>query len=53
MTSQMLVRTALWLTGMVLLLFVPAGTLAWPGAWVFIAMSTASGIGMGLWPRPP
>lgn len=49
MTSKLLVRTAFWLTGMALLLFVPAGTIDWPGAWAFLAISAASGIGIGLW----
>lgn len=49
MVSKLLIRTAIGFTGMALLLFLPAGTLAWPAAWVFIAISAASGISMGLW----
>lgn len=49
MVSQLLVRTAIWLTGMALLLFVPAGTIYWPAAWVFIVISAVSGIGIGMW----
>ena len=49
MIAKMLVRTALWLAGMALLLFVPAGTLNWPAAWVFLLISAASGLGLGLW----
>jgi protein-S-isoprenylcysteine O-methyltransferase Ste14 len=49
MITRLLVRTAIWLTGMALLLFVPAGTIYWPAAWVFIAISAVSGVGIGLW----
>jgi protein-S-isoprenylcysteine O-methyltransferase Ste14 len=49
MIGKLLVRTAFWLAGMALLLFVPAGTLRWPGAWAFLAISAASGIGIGAW----
>jgi len=36
-------RSLLWLAIFALLLFVPAGTLRWPGAWVFLAiMAVAS-----------
>jgi protein-S-isoprenylcysteine O-methyltransferase Ste14 len=49
MTSKLYARTALWLTGMALLLFVPAGTVRWPGAWAFLAIGAISGIGMGAW----
>jgi protein-S-isoprenylcysteine O-methyltransferase Ste14 len=49
MVSRLLIRTAIWLTGMALLLFVPAGTIYWPAAWIFIAISAMSGVGIGLW----
>ncbi len=45
----MLLRTAFWLAGMAVLLFVPAGTLAWPAAWLFLAIGVVSGLGFGVW----
>jgi protein-S-isoprenylcysteine O-methyltransferase Ste14 len=49
MIAKLFTRTAIWLAGMALLLFAPAGTWHWPGAWIFLGISAASGIGMGLW----
>jgi protein-S-isoprenylcysteine O-methyltransferase Ste14 len=41
------IRSLLWLAIFALLLFVPAGTLRWSGAWVFLAiMGAASLLGM-------
>lgn len=31
------------------LLFVPAGTLAWPGAWAFLAVTWVLGLAVGTW----
>lgn len=48
MVRRVIVQTLLWYGIMGLLLFVPAGTLDWPGAWAFlaemIALSTVTGL---------
>jgi protein-S-isoprenylcysteine O-methyltransferase Ste14 len=49
MVSRLIIQTALWLAGMAMLLFVPAGTLKWPGAWVFLVEMGASGLVIGGW----
>ena len=48
MVLRLIIQTALWLAGMAALLFVPAGTLEWPGAWVFLVEMGASGLTIGL-----
>ncbi len=42
-------RVLLWLGIFALLLFVPAGTLDWPGAWMFLAILAASSMMSTLW----
>jgi len=42
-------RTVLWLAGMAALLFIPAGTLNWPAAWVFLLEMGAWAFAMGAW----
>ena len=42
-------RVLLWVGVFALLLFVPAGTLAWPGAWVFLAILTITSLASTLW----
>jgi protein-S-isoprenylcysteine O-methyltransferase Ste14 len=49
MVARLIIQTALWLAGMAALLFMPAGTLEWPGAWVFLAEMGASGLAIGFW----
>jgi protein-S-isoprenylcysteine O-methyltransferase Ste14 len=46
---KLVVQTAVWLAGMAALLFIPAGTLAWPAAWVFLAEMAIAGVGIGWW----
>ena len=42
-----------WVVAMGALLFVPAGTLHWPAAWVFLATSAVIGTALvGGWPKP-
>ncbi|HEY6254681.1 MAG TPA: isoprenylcysteine carboxylmethyltransferase family protein [Xanthobacteraceae bacterium] len=36
MLRKLIIQNSIWLAVMALLLFVPAGTLAWPQAWVFL-----------------
>ncbi|HET7886635.1 MAG TPA: isoprenylcysteine carboxylmethyltransferase family protein [Bradyrhizobium sp.] len=49
MIGKWLLQSVAWIGGFALLLFVPAGTLHWPGAWVFLAFMVASGLGFGTW----
>jgi protein-S-isoprenylcysteine O-methyltransferase Ste14 len=42
-------RSLLWLAFFALLLFVPAGTLRWPGAWVFLAIMVVTSLGGMIW----
>lgn len=46
---RILLRTLLFLCIFAALLFVPAGTVDWPGAWVFLAMLAAVSIGGMNW----
>jgi hypothetical protein len=47
--TRLIVQTTLWIAAMGALLFVPAGTLAWPGAWVFLAEMWVLAFALGLW----
>lgn len=49
MVTRLIIRTVLWLAGMAALLFIPAGTLNWPGAWAFLLEMCAWGFAMGAW----
>lgn len=42
-------RTLFYLVFVAALLFLSAGTLAWPAAWVYLALTAIIGIGGGLW----
>ncbi|HYY30346.1 MAG TPA: isoprenylcysteine carboxylmethyltransferase family protein [Chthoniobacterales bacterium] len=44
-----LIQTFLWLAGLAILLFVPAGTINWPGAWIFLVETCIVGVVLGLW----
>jgi protein-S-isoprenylcysteine O-methyltransferase Ste14 len=44
-----LVQTALWIGVMAILLFVPAGTISWTGAWIFLIESFVVSVVLGLW----
>jgi protein-S-isoprenylcysteine O-methyltransferase Ste14 len=43
MFASLVIKTILWLAFMAALLFVPAGTLAWPQAWVFLIELAVTG----------
>ena len=43
------VRMTLWLAGVAALLFVPAGAIRWPGAWVFLFEMGGCGLATELW----
>ena len=49
MAFRLTFQTAVWLVATAALLFLPAGTWHWPGAWVLLAEMGALGLGVGLW----
>src|SRR3979411_842807 len=49
MIAKLLLQNLIWIVGMGALLFVPAGTLHWPAAWVFLGTIAVLGIAGGLW----
>jgi protein-S-isoprenylcysteine O-methyltransferase Ste14 len=46
---RLIVRNTLWIAAMGALLFVPAGSLAWAGAWVFLVEMWVLAFALGLW----
>ena len=44
-----LIRTVLWLIIIALLLFVPAGTINWTGAWIFVIETSVVSIVLAVW----
>src|ERR1700756_1310917 len=49
MLMKLLVQTVLWLGVIAILLFVPAGTIKWTGAWIFLIETFVVSIVLGLW----
>ena len=49
MIAKLLVQNLIWMVAMGVLLMVPAGTLHWPAAWVFLATIGILGVVCGLW----
>lgn len=49
MLRKLIIQNAVWLAIMAALLFVPAGTLAWPQAWVFLIEMAGGGIALCAW----
>jgi len=49
MIAKWLFQTLAWILALAVLLFVPAGTLRWPAAWVFLGFMLALGLGFGGW----
>ena len=49
MIAKLLLQTLIWIVVMGALLFVPAGTLRWPAAWVFLGTIAILGVACGLW----
>ena len=49
MIAKLLLQNVVWVAGMGALLFVPAGTLHWPAAWVFLGTIAFLGVACGLW----
>jgi protein-S-isoprenylcysteine O-methyltransferase Ste14 len=49
MIAKLLLQNLIWIVAMGGLLFVSAGTLHWPAAWVFLATIAILGVTCGLW----
>ena len=49
MQGPAIVRSVTWFVFLGLILFGSAGTLAWPQAWVFLALFIVCSVAMGLW----
>ena len=49
MIAKWLLQSLGWMVGLGALLMVPAGTLHWPAAWVFLGFMTVDGLLFGLW----
>jgi protein-S-isoprenylcysteine O-methyltransferase Ste14 len=49
MIAKWLLQSLIWVAAMGALLFVPAGTLHWPAAWVFLATMAVIALGCGWW----
>jgi protein-S-isoprenylcysteine O-methyltransferase Ste14 len=49
MVTKLVVHTFLWLGGMGVVLFLSAGTLDWPAAWMFLAEMLALSLLTGVW----
>ncbi|MGH6892307.1 MAG: methyltransferase family protein [Dongiaceae bacterium] len=49
MIRRLILQTILWIAAMGALLFIPAGTPAWPAAWVYLAEMGATSLAVGLW----
>ena len=49
MLMKCLMQTVLWLGVIAILLFVPAGTINWTGAWIFLIETFVVSVVFGLW----
>jgi protein-S-isoprenylcysteine O-methyltransferase Ste14 len=49
MVAKLLLQNLIWIVAMGALLFVPAGTLHWPAAWLFLSTIGILGVVCGLW----
>ena len=49
MIAKLLLQNLIWIVAMGAMLFVPAGTLHWAAAWVFLSTIAIVGIAGGLW----
>ena len=49
MVSRLITQTLVWIAAMAAVLFVSAGTVTWPAAWVFLAEMGGFGVAIGLW----
>jgi hypothetical protein len=51
MIAKLLLQNLIWIVVLGALLFVPAGTLHWPAAWLFLGTIGILGVAGGLWLR--
>ena len=49
MLKKWLIQIILWQGVMAILLFVPAGTINWTGAWIFLIETFVISVVLGLW----
>ena len=49
MIAKLLLQNILWIAGLGGLLFLSAGTLHWPAAWLYLATTAVLGLTAGLW----
>jgi hypothetical protein len=49
MIGKLFIQSAFWYSLMAGILFVAAGTVAWPGAWAFLIEMIALGLASALW----
>lgn len=49
LTRRLIIQNTIWVVTLGVLLFVPAGTLHWPAAWLFLATLGGLGLAGGLW----
>jgi protein-S-isoprenylcysteine O-methyltransferase Ste14 len=49
MIARLLLQNVIWTVGLGALLFLPAGTLHWPAAWLYLATTAVLGLAGGLW----
>ncbi|MGO9599461.1 MAG: hypothetical protein ACLP7Q_15845 [Isosphaeraceae bacterium] len=49
MIVRLVIQVVYWMVLTGLLLFGSAGTLRWPGGWVYLAESQLGGLAIGLW----
>jgi protein-S-isoprenylcysteine O-methyltransferase Ste14 len=49
MIARLLLQNILWAAGLGALLFLPAGTLHWPAAWLYLVTTAVLGLAAGLW----
>src|ERR1700690_3826781 len=49
MVAKWLLQSLAWTAAFAVLLFVPAGRLDWPAAWVFVGVMLLIGLGCGSW----
>ncbi len=46
---RLLLQNAMWTAGLAALLFLPAGTLRWPSAWLYLVTTGVLGLVVGFW----
>ena len=49
MTWKLVIRTVLWTIAQAAILFLAAGTLRWPAAWIYLILMFDGGLWIGLW----